>query len=82
MQPPTSTGDTSTEEDNPIQEGGTGTNYYEEFKKHINAVIEEAGLGSLNEFKITVKIPNTFNPETYTCVPGWRQVENTPSNNE
>lgn len=82
MQPPTSTGDTSTEEDNPIQEGGTGTNYYEEFKKHINTVIEEAGLGSLNEFKITVNIPNTSNPETYTCVPGWRKVVNTPSGNE
>lgn len=82
MQPPTSTGDTSTEEDNPIQEGGTGTNYYEEFKKHINAVIEDAGLGSLNGFMITVNIPNTSNPETYTCIPGWRQVVNTPSGNE
>lgn len=82
MQPPTSTGDTSTEEDNPIQEGGTGTNYYKDFNTQINSVIEKEGLGTLNGFKITVKIPNTFNPETYTCVPGWRQVENTPSNNE
>lgn len=66
----------------PAQGGDAGTNYYEEFKNHINTVIEEAGLGSLNEFKITVNIPNTSNPETYTCVPGWRKVVNTPSGNE
>lgn len=64
------------------QGGDTGTNYYEEFKNQINTVIKEAGLGSLNEFKITVNIPNTSNPETYTCVPGWREVVNTPSGNE
>lgn len=64
------------------QGGDAGTNYYEEFKNQINTVIEEAGLGSLNEFKITVNIPNTSNPETYTCVPGWRQVVDTPSGNE
>lgn len=74
MQPPQG-GDTA-------QGGDAGTNYYEEFKNHINTVIEEAGLGSLNEFKITVKIPDTSNPETYTCVPGWRKVVNTPSGNE
>ena len=60
----------------------TQTNYYNEFKKQIDKVIGEAGLGSLNEFKITVKIPNTSNPETYTCVPGWREVVNTASGNE
>ena len=64
------------------QGGDAGTNYYEKFKNHINTVIEEAGLGSLNEFKITVNIPNTSNPETYTCVPGWREVVNTPSGKE
>lgn len=64
------------------QGGDAGTNYYGNFKNHINTVIEEAGLGSLNEFKITVKIPDTSNPETYTCVPGWRQVVNTASGNE
>lgn len=60
----------------------TQTNYYDNFKTQINTVIEEAGLGSLNAFKITVKIPDTSNPETYTCIPGWRQVVNTPSGNE
>lgn len=74
MQPPQG-GDTA-------QGGDAGTNYYEEFKNHINTVIEEAGLGSLSKFKITVKIPDTSNPETYTCVPGWREVVNTPSGNE
>lgn len=64
------------------QGGDAGTNYYKDFNTQINSVIEKEGLGTLNGFKITVKIPNTFNPETYTCVPGWRQVENTPSNNE
>lgn len=64
------------------QGGDAGTNYYEEFKNRINTVIEEAGLGSLNKFKITVKIPDTSNPETYTCVPGWRKVVNTASGNE
>lgn len=66
----------------PAQGGDAGTKYYENFKKQINTVIKEAGLGSLNEFKITVNIPNTSNPETYTCVPGWREVVNTPSGNE
>jgi|GEM_PF-5089453 len=64
------------------QGGDAGTNYYENFKNQINTVIKEAGLGSLKEFKITVKIPDTSNPETYTCVPGWRQVVNTASGNE
>ena len=64
------------------QGGDAGTNYYENFKNQINTVIKEAGLGSLNEFKITVKIPDTSNPETYTCVPGWREVVNTASGNE
>lgn len=66
----------------PAQGGDAGTNYYENFKNQINTVIKEAGLGSLNEFKITVKIPDTSNPETYTCVPGWREVVNTASGNE
>jgi hypothetical protein len=64
------------------QGGDAGTNYYGEFKNQINTVIKEAGLGSLKEFKITVKIPDTSNPETYTCVPGWREVVNTASGNE
>lgn len=64
------------------QGGDAGTNYYEEFKNHINTVIKEAGLVSLNEFNVTVKIPDTSNPETYTCVPGWREVVNTASGNE
>ncbi|MCR8875091.1 hypothetical protein [Phocaeicola barnesiae] len=74
MQPPQG-GDTA-------QGGDAGTNYYEEFKKHINTVISNVGLGDINNFKITVKIPNTSNPETYTCVPGWREVVNTASGNE
>ena len=88
MQPPTSTGDTSSEGDDPTQGDETGNStdtsngYYENFKEQINSVIQKAGLGSLNEFKITVNIPNTSNPETYTCVPGWREVVNTPSGNE
>lgn len=64
------------------QGGDAGTNYYEEFKNQINTVIEDAGLVSLKKFKITVKIPDTSNPETYTCVPGWREVVNTASGNE
>lgn len=88
MQPPTSTGDTSSEGDDLTQGDETGNStdtsngYYENFKGQINTVIENAGLGSLNEFQITVNIPNTSNPETYTCVPGWGQVVNTPSGNE
>lgn len=80
MQPPTSTGDTSSEGDDPTQGDETGNStdtsngYYKNFKEQINSVIQKAGLGSLNEFKITVNIPNTSNPETYTCVPGWREV--------
>lgn len=66
----------------PAQGGDAGTSYYESFKNQINTVIKEAGLGSLSEFKITVNIPNTSNPETYTCVPGWREVVNTASGNE
>lgn len=66
----------------PAQGGDAGTSYYESFKNRINTVIEEAGLVSLNKFKITVKIPDTSNPETYTCVPGWRKVVNTASGNE
>lgn len=74
MQPPQG-GDTA-------QGGDAGTNYYEEFKNQINTVISNVGLGGINNFKITVKIPDTSNPETYTCVPGWREVVNTPSGNE
>lgn len=66
----------------PAQGGDAGTNYYEEFKNRINTVISNVGLGDINNFKITVKIPNTSNPETYTCVPGWREVVNTASGNE
>lgn len=66
----------------PAQGGDARTSYYESFKNQINTVIKEAGLGSLSEFKITVNIPNTSNPETYTCVPGWREVVNTASGNE
>lgn len=64
------------------QGGDAGTNYYENFKNQINTVISNVDLGDINNFKITVKIPNTSNPETYTCVPGWREVVNTPSGNE
>lgn len=64
------------------QGGNAGTSYYESFKNQIDTVIKDAGLGSLNGFMITVNIPNTSNPETYTCIPGWRQVVNTPSGNE
>lgn len=64
------------------QGGDAGTNYYENFKKQINTVIDKAGLGSLTKFNVTVKIPNTFNSDTYTCVPGWKQAVNTSSNNE
>lgn len=64
------------------QGGDAGTNYYEEFKNQINTVISNVGLGGINNFKITVKIPDTSNPETYTCVPGWREVVNTASGNE
>lgn len=64
------------------QGGDARTNYYEEFKNHINTVISNVGLGGINNFKITVKIPDTSNPETYTCVPGWRKVVNTASGNE
>lgn len=64
------------------QGGDAGTNYYDNFKNQINTVISGVDLGDINNFKITVKIPNTSNPETYTCVPGWRKVVNTPSGNE
>lgn len=64
------------------QGGDAGTNYYEEFKNQINTVISNVGLGGIKNFKITVKIPDTSNPETYTCVPGWREVVNTASGNE
>lgn len=64
------------------QGGDAGTNYYEGFKNQINTVISGVDLGDINNFKITVKIPNTSNPETYTCVPGWREVVNTASGNE
>ncbi|MDM8310007.1 hypothetical protein [Phocaeicola barnesiae] len=66
----------------PAQGGDAGTNYYEEFRNQINTVISNVGLGGINNFKITVKIPDTSNPETYTCVPGWREVVNTASGNE
>ena len=64
------------------QGGDAGTSYYESFKNQINTVISNVDLGDIKNFKITVKIPNTSNPETYTCVPGWRQVVNTASGNE
>ena len=63
-------------------QGGDAGNYYENFKNQINTVISNVGLGGINNFEITVKIPDTSNPETYTCVPGWREVVNTPSGNE
>lgn len=74
MQPPASDGSTT--------EGGDVTDSYVGFVEQINTVIDKAGLGSLTKFNVTVKIPNTSNPETYTCVPGWREVVNTPSGNE
>lgn len=88
MQPPTSIGDISSEGDNLTQGDETGNStdtsngYYENFKEQINSVIKTEGLGDINNFKITVKIPDTSKPETYTCVPGWRQVVDTPSGNE
>lgn len=74
MQPPASDGSTT--------EGGDVTDSYVGFVGQINTVIDKAGLGSLTAFNVTVKIPDTSNPETYTCVPGWREVVNTPSGNE
>lgn len=76
MQPPASDGSTT--------EGGnvTGTGSYDGFVNKINGVIKDAGLGSLTDFNVTVKIPNTFNSDTYTCIPGWKQAVNTSSNNE
>lgn len=74
MQPPASDGSTT--------EGGDVTDSYVGFVEQINTVIDKAGLGSLTKFNVTVKIPNTSNPETYTCVPGWREVVNTASGNE
>lgn len=74
MQPPASDGSTT--------EGGDVTDSYVGFVGQINTVIDKAGLGSLTKFNVTVKIPNTSNPETYTCVPGWREVVNTASGNE
>ena len=64
MQPPASDGSTT--------EGGDVTDSYVGFVGQINTVIDKAGLGSLTAFNVTVKIPDTSNPETYTCVPGWR----------
>lgn len=74
MQPPASDGSTT--------EGGDVTDSYVGFVGQINTVIGKAKLGSLTAFNVTVKIPDTSNPETYTCIPGWRQVVNTPSGNE
>lgn len=74
MQPPASDGSTT--------EGGDVTDSYVGFVGQINTVIDKAKLGSLTAFNVTVKIPNTSNPETYTCVPGWREVVNTASGNE
>lgn len=74
MQPPASDGSTT--------EGGDVTDSYVGFVGQINTVIGKAKLGSLTAFNVTVKIPDTSNPETYTCVPGWRKVVNTPSGNE
>lgn len=74
MQPPASDGSTT--------EGGDVTDSYVGFVEQINTVIDKAKLGSLTAFNVTVKIPDTSNPETYTCVPGWRQVVNTASGNE
>lgn len=74
MQPPASDGSTT--------EGGDVTDSYVGFVEQINTVIDKAGLGSLTKFNVTVKIPDTSNPETYTCVPGWREVVNTASGNE
>lgn len=74
MKPPASDGSTT--------EGGDVNDSYTGFVNKINKVIKDAKLGSLTEFNVTVKIPNTFNPDTYTCVPGWKQAVNTSSNNE
>lgn len=74
MKPPASDGS--------VTEGGDVTDSYTGFVNKINEVIRAAGLGSLTEFNVTVKIPNTFNSDTYTCVPGWKQAVNTSSNNE
>lgn len=74
MQPPASDGSTT--------EGGDVTDSYTGFVNKINEVIGAAGLESLTAFNVTVKIPDTSNPETYTCVPGWREVVNTASGNE
>lgn len=74
MQPPASDGSTT--------EGGDVTDSYVGFVGQINTVIDKAKLGSLTAFNVTVKIPDTSNPETYTCVPGWREVVNTASGNE
>lgn len=74
MKPPASDGSTT--------EGEDITDNYAGFVNKINEVIKDAKLGSLTDFNVTVKIPNTFNPDTYTCVPGWKQAVNTSSNNE
>lgn len=74
MKPPASDGS--------VTEGGDVNDSYTGFVNKINEVIGAAGLGSLTEFNVTVKIPNTFNSDTYTCVPGWKQAVNTSSNNE
>lgn len=74
MQPPASDGS--------VTEGGDVNDSYTGFVNKINEVIRAAGLESLREFNVTVKIPNTLNSDTYTCVPGWKQAVNTPSGNE
>lgn len=74
MKPPASDGS--------VTEGGDVNDSYTGFVNKINEVIGAAGLGSLTAFNVTVKIPDTSKPETYTCVPGWRKVVDTPSGNE